>query len=159
MERKDVCKPLSDAEYAKCYSAFKNGSEQEEVIRTLVMPVLDKYANPSIDIMTIGIGLGWLEDDIVRHHKLIVKSIHAIKPNIAHVAKLRETATKWNDTILEIDGSYFDENYEISKQFDIILMIHSVYCMKNPINAMIMAKWPECRAWKWRTQEILKCLR
>ena len=141
MAGKDVCKPLTDAEYAKCYSTFKNGSEQEEVVRSLVMPVLDKYANTSIDLLSIGIGLGWLEDDLVRHHhEFKVKSIHAIEPNLAHVAKLRETATNWEDTILEIDGSYFDEKYEISKQFDIILMIHSLYGMKNPINAIIKAK-------------------
>ena len=104
------------------------------------MQMLGEYCNKPIDIMSIGAGTGWLEDSIIKHSEMKVNNILAIEPNPVHVDKLREMGDKWNDTKFEIDSSFFDENYDTAKRFDVILMVHSIYGMKNPIESIPKAK-------------------
>ena len=44
----------------------------------------------------------------------------AIEPNTVHVDILRQLGEKWNDTKLEIDPAFFDENYNAAKRYDVI---------------------------------------
>ena len=138
-ERMD-CKKLTDDEYAKFFVTFKSHSDQDKVISNLIMQELSEYSNKPIDIMSIGAGTGFLEDRIIRHFGISMNSILAIEPNSVHLENLRQMGAKWNNVIWEIDSSYFDVNYQTEKRFDVILMVHSIYGIQNPIESIIKAK-------------------
>ena len=91
-------------------------------------------------MMSIGAGTGIVEDKIIRHFGMRVISILAIEPNPVHFENLRQMSDKWNDTILELDSSFFDENYDTAKRFDVILINQSIYGIKNPIESILKAK-------------------
>ena len=141
MEELKSCKLLIDEEYAKVYSTFKNNSQQDDIVRDAVTKfILHEYGSKSVDVMSIGPGIGWLEDDLVKHPQLKIKSLLAIEPNPRYIEKLREKSGKWKDTIVEIDPSCFDVGYATEERFDVIMMIHSIYYMKDPIDAIMHAK-------------------
>ena len=133
--------PISDEEYTQLYITFKQNSNQDMLVRNgIITHILNKYGGKSIDLMSIGAGIGWLEDEIIRHSGVKVSSILAIEPNPEHAEKLKEKSTGWRDTISYIDTSFFTENYDTTMRFDVILMIHSIYYLENPIDAIIKLK-------------------
>ena len=132
---------ITDEEYAKTFHTFKSKTDEDAVIRNaIVKPMIEKYADKSIDIMSIGAGKGWLEDEIIRHPQMKIKRILTIEPNPDHAVKLREMSLQWTKTAVSIDQSYFDENYETAQKFDVILLVHSIYYLKNAIDAIIKLK-------------------
>ena len=141
MVRERTFKLLTDEEYAKAFKTFKLNSNENNTIRhAIIQPIINNYAGKLIDMMSIGAGDGWLEDEIIRHPSLKISSILAIEPNHEHAEKLKEKSAKWEGTTSNIDVSYFDEKYETSKRFDVILMVHSIYYQKFPIKAITTAK-------------------
>ena len=140
-QEKKIFKLLTGEEYAKMFITFKSKTDEDTIIRNAVLkPMIENYGDRSIDIMSIGAGKGWLEDEIIRHPQMKVKSILAIEPNPEHAMKLRETSLQWTKTTVNIDQSYFDENYETAHTFDVILIIHSIYYFENAIDAIIKLK-------------------
>ena len=141
MARESNFKMITDEEYSRMFITFKRDSNQDAIIRDGIMTqMLHKYGGKSIDMMSIGAGTGWLEDEIIRHPRMKVDSIVAIEPDPERAEILREKSANWKDTITTVDLSYFAENYEIAKQFDVILMIHSLYYTREPIRAIEKAK-------------------
>ena len=140
MTEKTDCKTLTDDEYAQYFITFKSHSDQDKVTCNLIMQELSEYSNKPIDMMSIGAGTGIVEDKIIRHFGIKVNSILAIEPNPVHFENLRQMSDKWNDTILELDSSFFDENYDTAKRFDVILINQSIYGIKNPIESILKAK-------------------
>ena len=138
MAQEGLPKPITDEEYAQLYITLKRRSDQDAIIRNGTMKsILSKYDGKTIDVMSIGAGIGWLEDEIIKHPHLKVNSMLAIEPNPEHAEKLREKSTTWNDTIGIVDTSYFNENYDTARKFDVILIIHSIYYVENPADAII----------------------
>ena len=138
MAQEKVFKMLTDEEYAKMFLTFKNKSNEDAIIRNaIIKPIIEKYADKSIDIMSIGAGNGWLEDEIIRHPQMKVKSILAIEPNPEHAKKLQEKSLQWTQTTAKIDQTYFNEKYETVQKFDVILLVHSIYYLDNAIDAII----------------------
>ena len=141
MERERVFKMITEKEYAEVYITFKQNSNQDVIVRNgIIRPIIQKYGGKSMDVMSIGAGVGWLEDEIIRHPDLKVNRMLAIEPNPKHAKKLREKAENWLDTFYEIDSAEFDEFYETTKRFDVILIVHTLYYIRNPIGAVIKAK-------------------
>ena len=132
---------LTQDEYAKVYRTFKRNSQQDDIVRNAVTEfILHEFGRNSIDIMSIGSGTGWLEDHLVKHPKLKVESLLAIEPNLYHVEAMQEKSANWTDTIFELDSSSFGADYRTEKRFDVIIMVHMIYYIKNPIDAIIKAK-------------------
>ena len=141
MVRERTFKLLTDEDYAKAFKTLKLNSDENNTIRhAIIQPIINNYAGKSIDMMSIGAGDGWLEDEIIRNPNLNINSILAIEPNHEHAEKLKEKAAKWESTNSIIDISCFDETYETSMRFDVILMVHSIYYQKFPIKAISRAK-------------------
>ena len=141
MEKRKSCKLLTQDEYAEVYSTFKKDSQQDDIVRNAVIKfVLQEFGSKSIDMMSIGPGTGWLEDDLIKHPQLKIKNLLAIESNPCHVEKLKEKSLNWKNISFEIDPSCFDEGYATEKRFDIVMMIHIVYYLKHPIDAIIKAK-------------------
>ena len=137
----EKCKLLTDQEYAKVYGTFKANSQQDDIVRDAVTKfILHEYGSKSIDMMSIGPGTGWLENDLIKHPQLKIKSLLAIEPNPCYVEMLKEKSAKWKNTTVEIDPSCFDVGYATEEKFDVIMMIHSVYYIKDPIDAIMRAK-------------------
>ena len=141
MAQESLPRPITDEEYAQLYITLKRRSNQDAVVRNGTMtPILSKYGGKYIDVMSIGAGVGWLEDELIRHPDIKVNSILAIEPNLEHAEKMREKSAHWKDTDFDIDTAYFNENYNTTKKFDVILVIHSIYYVENPVNAIIKLK-------------------
>ena len=141
MAQKKVLKMLDNNEYVKMFATFKENSNQDEVVRDgIIAPIIKKYGGKAFDLMSIGAGVGWLEDDIIRHPELKVNIILAIEPNPEHVEKIREKSAKWKDTISYIETGYFNDDYNTIMRFDVILMVNSIYYIRDPIGVIIKAK-------------------
>ena len=141
MEQKKSFKALTQEQYTAKYITFKRRADQDAVIRDVIIKaLLLKYENRSIDVMSIGAGIGWLENCIIKHPCMKIRSMLAIEPNPDHLVKLREQSDAWTDTVVQIDSSYFNAHYETSQKFDIVLMVHSIYCMNDPLETIIRAK-------------------
>ena len=141
MEKERNFKLINEEEYAKVYITFKRNSNQDEIVRNgIITPIVKRYRGKVIDVMSIGAGVGWLEDEINSNPQLKVNSILAIEPNPEHAKKLREKASHWKNTTCDIDMVYFDESYETAQRFDVILFVHSLYYIRNPIGAVAKAK-------------------
>ena len=140
MPKKRIVKLLTDEEYAKVFDTFTHDTNRHSSItHGTIYPIVNKYAGTSIDLMSVGAGTGWLEDEIIRHPDLRVKSFLAIEPNPQHAKELREKSANWKDTITKIDLALFDEHYVTTEKFDVILMVHSIYYSSNPIEVIIKA--------------------
>ena len=135
-----TCKALTDAEYAKYYSTFKDGSVEDDNCLKMIAPFLKEYEGHTIDLMSIGAGTGSVLDKIVENCGDNLKSIFCIEPNPTHIEQLRQRALGWKNITTEIDTGYFGEKYETAKLFDVILIVHTMYCMKRPIDAIMRAK-------------------
>jgi len=130
--------PISDEEYAKMMITYKQKSDQDTVDCNGVMqPIIKKYAGKSIDMMSIGAGRGLIENEIIRHPDMIVNSMLLLEPNPLFAEELKEISAKWENTTSNIEVSYFDEHYETSKKFDVIIIVHSIVHIGNPV-AVIM---------------------
>ena len=141
MAQESPFRPISDDEYAKLFNTLKRTSDLDTIIRNgIIQPILNKYADKAIDVMSVGAGIGWLEDEIIRHPNLKINSILAIEPNQKHAEKLKEKSLNWKYTTSNIDTSYFSENYDTEMRFDVILMVHSIYYLENPTDAIIKLK-------------------
>ena len=140
MVQTQVCRPLTEKEYAQVFSTFMDSSTEYPQIMKLSKPLVDEFEGKAIDLMSIGAGTGCIENDLIKQHNLNVKSFIAIEPNEAHLEKLKQTVAAWGNIKMEIDSRYFDEKYETLKRFDMILMSHSMYCMDNPVAVIIKAK-------------------
>ena len=132
---------LSNEEYPEMFRTFIGSSNQNTLVRNeVIQAIVNSYKDTPCDMMSIGAGVGWLEDEIIKHPDLNVNSVLAIEPNVDHAEKLKEKSVDWIDTQCYIDTSYFDEKYETTMKFDIILMAFSIYYSKSPINTVIRAK-------------------
>ena len=141
MAQESIFKMITNEEYAKVYKTFMRNSTQVGLVRNEIMNfIVNNYKNKSLDLMSIGAGAGWLEDEIIKHAELKVDNILAIEPNIEHAEKLKEKSTEWKDTQCTIDTSYFDENYKTTMKFDVILLVHSIYYTGSPINTVVALK-------------------
>ena len=141
MAQERVLKMLDNNEYAKMFTTFKQNSNQDEVVRDGIMtPIIKRYGGKRFDLMSIGAGVGWLEDDIIRHPDLKVNVIVAIEPNPEHVEMIREKSANWIDTISYIETGYFNEGYNTVMRFDVVLMVNSIYYIRDPIGVIIKAK-------------------
>ena len=137
MAKQGSLKPISDEDYAKMMVTYKKKSDQRSVDRNgILQSIMKKYAGKSIDVMSVGAGRGIIEDEIVRHPDLIVNSMHMVEPNSVFAEELEAKSAKWESTVSSIDVSYFDENYETSKRFDVIIMVHSIVFIENPVDAI-----------------------
>ena len=141
MAQANIFKILTDEEYARMFKTFIRNSSQNMLVRNeVIQSLVDNYSDGPFDLMSIGAGVGWLEDEIIKHPSLKVKTILAIEPNPEHAEKLEEKSNEWIDTQCNIDTSYFDDSYETAMKFDVVLLVHSIYYTKSPINTIIKAK-------------------
>ena len=137
MAKQGSLKPISDEDYAKMMATYKKKSDQRSVdCNGILQSIVKKYAGKSIDVMSVGAGRGIIEDEIVRHPDLTVNSMHMVEPNSVFAEELEAKSAKWESTVSSIDVSCFDENYETSKRFDVIIMVHSIVFIENPVNAI-----------------------
>ena len=133
MAQKRSANLLTDEEYAKVFDTFsKDSSRNSNIENGIIRPLLSKFADKSIDIMSIGAGTGWIEDKIIKHPTSRVNSLLAVEPNPEHADEQREKSKNWTDTVTDIDITFFDENYATAKKFDVILMVHFIYYVKKP---------------------------
>ena len=141
MAQEMVYNPLTDEEYAKLFSTLKCKSDESAVIANEVKKqLLNKFGSKPIDIMNIGAGVGWLEDDLIKHSDFKVNSVLSIEPNLEHAEKLREKSATWKDTVSDIDVSYFSAKFETAKKFDVIFLVHSIYYFDNVVEIIIKLK-------------------
>ena len=140
MAETPVCYPLTEEEYTQVFSTFIDASTEYPQIICLAKSLIDMFHGRAIDLMSVGAGTGCIENDLVKHHQLNLKSFVAIEPNADHLQILKQTVAKWRMINVELQSIYFDETYETSKKFDIILMSHSMYCVDSPVAAIVKAK-------------------
>ena len=141
MTHESTFRILSNEEYPEMFRTFISSSNQNTLVRNEVtQSIVYSYKDTPIDMMSIGAGVGWLEDEIIKHPELKVNNVLAIEPNTEHAEKLKEKSVDWIDTKCYIDTSYFDEKYETTMKFDVILMAFSIYYSQSPINTVIIAK-------------------
>ena len=141
MSKNRSVKVLTSEEYAKVFDTYTHDTNRNSnIAHGIIHPIVNKYSATSIDMMSVGAGTGWLEDEIINNLDLRVESLLAIEPNPQHAQELRKKSANWTNTVTEIDLSFFDEHYVTDKKFDVILMVHSIYYSSNPIKVIIKAR-------------------
>ena len=61
-----------------------------------------------------------------------------MEPNSSHIIELKKTISQWDIDYI-VDPNYFTPEIEIEDTFDIIFMSHCMYCMEDPLSAMMKA--------------------
>lgn len=139
MESKSIVKSLSQEEYARVHDTYKYITSNDEIHTELIMSQLAKLDSEPIEMMSIGPGTGSLEDIIIKSSGKKVTYILAVEINPFYREKLHQISTGWKDTTVDIDLK-FDADYVTAKRFDLILMVHSIYGLGNPIDAILKAR-------------------
>ncbi len=134
-----VCFGLSEADYAQTFSTYLKASSEHEKMKDLIGPVLNEFQGKHIDVMSIGAGDGSFEDALIKQQSLMLKYFHGIEPDGHRRPTLQDIVSTWN-TEHFIDERYFDENFETDKKFDLIIIAHVLYHVKQPIEAILKAK-------------------
>lgn len=137
--KKVVYQALDEKEYAQTFSTFiERSSEYGEMLK-LVTPVVDSFEQRPIDLLSVGAGTLFFEKDLMEKVGLKVNYLYAIEPNEVHLEELKSTITQLSLSY-DIDPIYFTTEFSTEKRFDMILMSHSMYCMADPIGAILKAK-------------------
>lgn len=131
---------LTEEEYANVFSTFIAKSTEYEAMMSLIKPAIDSFGGSAVKVMSIGAGTGCVEDDLIRNYGLNMDYFYAIEPNHLHLIELEKTISGWGSKY-KIDSRYFEPELEINDTFDLIIMSHCMYCMADPLGAMLKAKF------------------
>ena len=130
---------LTQQEYAKVFSTFIRNSTEYRAMQSLIAPIIDSFGGRPVKLLSIGAGTGCFEESLLNNCGLKLKYAYAIEPNSSHLVELKKTISKW-DIDYVVDSNYFTPEIEIEDTFDIIFMSHCMYCMEDPLSAMMKAK-------------------
>ena len=136
--------PLSDLQYAECFNAFKQISNEwtaiEEWVNEKFIPALGDLS--SLDILSVGSGTGDFDLTLMRllRSKVPAISYVALDPNQEHNRRFQEGFEKSDlDTVsLRIIQSVFRED-RVAGTFDVILMTHCLYYVEERKQAIRLA--------------------
>ena len=136
--------PLSDLQYAECFNAFKQISNEwtaiEEWMNEKFIPALGDRS--SLDILSVGSGTGDFDVALMRLlcAKVPAISYVALDPNREHNRRFQERFEKSGlDTVsLEILPSVFRDDC-VAGTFDVILMSHCLYYVEERKQAIRIA--------------------
>lgn len=135
---------LTAAEYAQIFSnVYRNTNGKipsvSEGILLQIKDVIQDFEG-SIDLLSIGAGLGSFERDIQTQCKAKIRNFMAIEPNEYHVNSLKGEVLSWNIASYTIhNGTYETEKHKIKKKFDVVLMAAVLYYISDPSQAIIDA--------------------
>ena len=131
--------PLSEKEYSETYDTFNIKSRQKDEYAKMLEPIVKVFGSKPVSFLSIGAGFGWMEDALVTKYGLKMSFYYAIEPDATHSKKLKETVTSW-DVEYKIDTNFFTSDMDISQKFDVIFIPQSLYCIKDPFQAVLHAK-------------------
>ena len=81
----EICQPLTEQENAKVFSTFIMCSTEYAEIKKLAKPLIDRFEGKAVDLMSIGVGTGFQENDFIQNLGLNVNNFLAIEPNDDHL--------------------------------------------------------------------------
>ena len=131
--------PLSEKEYSETYDTFNIKSRQKDEYEKMLEPIVKAFGSKPVSFLSIGAGFGWMENELVTKYGLKMSFYYAIEPDAVHSNKLKDTVTSWG-VEYKIDTNFFSKDMDISQTFDVIFIPQSLYCIKDPFQAVLHAK-------------------
>lgn len=129
---------INEGEYADVFSTFIAKSTEYDTMLQLIKSCIDNLDGRAVKVLSVGAGTGCMEDDLIHKFGLNMDYFYAIEPNSSHQTELEKTISRWG-LKNKIDTRYFDPETKIDDSFDLILMSHCMYCMTDPLGAMLHA--------------------
>ena len=131
--------PLAGKEYSETYDTFNIKSRQKDEYEKMLEPIVKAFGSKPVSFLSIGAGFGRMEDVLVTKYGLKMSFYYAIEPDAVHSNKLKDTVTSWG-VEYKINTNFFTKDMEISQTFDVIFIPQSLYCIKDPFQAVLHAK-------------------
>ena len=78
----EICQPLTEQENAKVFSTFIMCSTEYAEIKKLAKPLIDRFEGKAVDLMCIGVGTGFQENDFIQNLGLNVNNFLAIEHQV-----------------------------------------------------------------------------
>ena len=136
----DKVAPLEGGHYANCLETYESASNQRALIlRWLTDEVISGLFTEYTSILSIGCGAGDLDKEILSAAKKRSRRVTyvGIEPDSDQCERFRSHMRSENDqsTAVEVHNSRF-ESFADERRFDLVLMVHSLYYMDDPKQAL-----------------------
>lgn len=131
--------PLSQEQYECTFKTLASSSTEWDAMFTLIAPVIEKFNGNPVRFLSIGAGTGAFEDRLVTEHGLKLKYFRGVEPSRIHCSKLKATVAQWHVENDIVEGT-FSPDLDIGDGYDLVLMSHVMYYVKDPLAVMKKAK-------------------
>ncbi|MFK7830610.1 MAG: class I SAM-dependent methyltransferase [Congregibacter sp.] len=135
--------PLEGPRYAACLHTYESASNQRELILGwFTEHVIPKLSTDSTSLLSVGCGAGELDIDILAAGKEHTSNISyvGLEPDPRQCEKFVSSMDLANEQHILIEGHNTRfENYTEERRFDLVIMVHSLYYMDNPVEAIANA--------------------
>jgi len=123
--------PLTEQEYAETFQTLNDTCTEAEEIPLLAKPVVEMFEGKTIKMLSIGAGTAWIETALLKLG-LKLSFYCAVEPTSLHVKELKKTVQSWGSDIqYEIMPIGFTTDFTTDHRFDLIMMSHSLYCIRE----------------------------
>lgn len=131
---------INEEIYARTFATFIESSTEYREMIELMKPFVEGFNGKPIHLMSIGAGNGCLEGDLIKKFGLKASFFYAVEPNKELRVRLQKEISEWSIDDHEIIPDYFTTDFKTEKRFDLIMMSHCLYYMKDPIGVVMTAK-------------------
>ena len=132
MANLETAPPLTEEEYARVFSNFKDISTEYDAMAGIASTFIteNKFNENPVKMLSVGAGRGNFELKMVQELGLKIEYIYAVEPNAKHVSELHSVLGGLG-LEYKVSSSFFDTKFQLEDskcdKFDFILFSHSLY--------------------------------
>lgn len=132
--------PLQGTRYAACLHTYESASNQRKLIFDwFAEHVIPQLSKDSTSLLSVGCGAGDLDVNILAAGKAHTSTISyvGLEPDPHQCERFVARMAFGNDNSIRIEGHNTRfEDYSADRRFDLVIMVHSLYYMDNPEQAI-----------------------
>jgi SAM-dependent methyltransferase len=132
--------PLEGERYATCLDAYEAASDQrEQILAWFAKDVAPALSSLSSHVLSVGCGAGDLDNEFLAVGAARVSTLNyvGLEPDAQQCARFVEQMgfEDGGSVRVEAHNTRF-EDFEAERRFDLVLMVHSLYYMEDPRQAL-----------------------
>ncbi|MFT7387209.1 MAG: SAM-dependent methyltransferase [Candidatus Endobugula sp.] len=132
--------PLEGTHYAACLHTYESASNQRKLILSwFAKHVIPQFSKDSTSLLSVGCGAGDLDVNILAAGKAHTSTISyvGLEPDPQQCERFVDRMGLGNDNSIHIEGHNTSfEDFSGDLRFDLVMMVHSLYYMDNPEQAI-----------------------
>jgi SAM-dependent methyltransferase len=131
--------PLEGERYATCMEAYEAASNQrEKIIDWFAEDIVPALSSDHSQVLSIGCGAGDLDTEFLAAGSARVSTLNyvGLEPDAQQCARFVAQMGSEEEDGVSVEGHNARfEDFEAERRFDLVLMVHSLYYMKDPKQA------------------------